>query len=246
MNANRSSNRCSFPISCLLLLIALSGSGAIAAEVPLRGFTASYDLYQGGMHIATARLSLEPSGEAWRYVMSSRARGVYAWFIDKKPRTETHFRLADDQVQLQQIIVSDNADGRPRESATFDWNKREIDVMRKKKRKRVPFSDSVYDYQSIHLLAASMRQRQEQTATVDFYRKGSLVKSRLVYTGDGTVAVDGRNRGAKIFDQLLGRSQSKVRYYYDVDNPLLPLRIEKLESGESPAVMTLRDVEWAL
>ena len=45
---------------------------------------------------------------------------------------------------------------------------------------------------------------------------------------------------------MIVRSNSKIKYFYDAENPLLPLRIEKLESGESPTVLTLREVEWGL
>ena len=39
---------------------------------------------------------------------------------------------------------------------------------------------------------------------------------------------------------------AKIKYYYDAENPLLPLRIEKLESGESPSVLSLQKVDWDL
>ena len=42
------------------------------------------------------------------------------------------------------------------------------------------------------------------------------------------------------------RSDSRIKYYYDVENPLLPLRIEKLESGDSPTVLSLQQVDWSL
>ena len=118
--------------------------------------------------------------------------------------------------------------------------------MRKGKRHRVKLGDGVYDYQSIHLLAASMGQKGTERNTIDFYRKGKLVKSRLVYSGQEQVDVNGKSSDAKVFEQIVSRSNSKVKYYYDYNNPLLPLRIETLESGESPAVLTLRKVDWDL
>ena len=118
--------------------------------------------------------------------------------------------------------------------------------MRRDQQENLDLSDPVYDQQSIHLLAAGMRLRQQNTATVDFYRKGKLVKSFVQFSGPGTVKFNGKSINAHIFDQTIVRSDSKLRYYYDADNPLLPLRVEQLESGDGPTVLTLKRVDWVL
>jgi hypothetical protein len=229
----------------LLLALALVSQG-LAAEVPLRSFSASYDLYQGGMHIAEAELSLQNSNDLWRWRMSSRSRGIYSLFINSTPYSETTFTQNSSDIRLQQILVTDAANKNKNESANFDWNSGTIAVLRRGKQKQLPLADSVYDYQSIHLLTAGMQLSQKESATVDFYVKGRLVKSRIVYGGEGKVKIGARSLDAIIFEQVMVRSNSKIRYYYDADNPLLPLRIEKLESGESPSVLQLREVEWDL
>jgi hypothetical protein len=229
----------------LLLLIAL-GQPCAAAEISLRPFNASYNLYKGGMHIAITELKLERAGEHWRWSSLTKARGIYAWFTDKQPYTETSFNQVDNEVRLREILVADRGKNGRFESARFDWAKGEIDVLRKGKRRQVQLVDPVYDYQSIHLLAATMGQKQLTRATLDFYRKGKLVKSRFVYSGQGRVDVNGSSIDANVYEQMIVKSNSKIKYYYDADNPLLPLRIEKLESGESPAILTLHQVDWGL
>ena len=119
-------------------------------------------------------------------------------------------------------------------------------MLRKGKRSELEISDGVYDYQSIHLLAASMGKRQLDNSTIDFYRKGKLVKSRFVYSGRQNVDIDGESIEANVYEQVVGHSNSKIKYYYDAQNPLLPLRIEKLEAGESASILALREVEWKL
>lgn len=233
-------------ITSLLLLAVTLFSPRLAAEVPLRAFTASYDLYQSGMHVAVAKLSLQSSDELWHWRMTTKARGIYALFMSKSPYSETSFRQNNNDIQLHQIVVTDGDDKNKHESANFDWNKGSIAVLRRGKQKHLPLNAEVYDYQSIHLLTAGMHLRQLKNRTVDFYRKGKLVKSRVVYSGEGKVDINGEAIEAIIYEQVVVRSNSKIKYYYDANNPLLPLRIERLESGESPTVLSLREVKWDL
>ena len=244
MNKLCSKNRFSSALS-LLLLVAFCPPG-FALEIPLQPFNASYNLYKGGMNIAITELKLERSGEHWRWSSLTKARGVYSWFSRKQPYTETSFSRLENEFRLQEILIADKGNKTSLESARFDWVKGEIEVMRKGKRRQLQLGDGVYDYQSIHLLAAAMNQQQLKTATIDFYRKGKLVKSRFVYRGQQSVEVNGKSVEAKVYEQVIAKSKSKIKYYYDADNPLLPLRIERLESGESPAVLTLRQVVWDL
>lgn len=243
MIRSRLINRYSSSLSLLLLICA---AGANAAEVPMRAYSASYNLYKGGMHVANTEIKLQHVGENWRWSSLTTARGVYAWFVRKQPYTETSFHRHEDGFRLQEIIIGDAAKKKTLESARFDWDKDEMEVLRKGKRRQVRLGETVYDYQSIHLLAAAMILQGVETATVDFYRKGKLVKSRFVFSGREQVDINGQSTEANVFEQVVTRSNSKIRYYYDADNPLLPLRVERLESGESPAVLTLREVDWTL
>jgi len=233
-------------IASLLLLTVSLFSPKLAAEVPLRAFNASYDLYQSGMHIAVTQLSLQGSNGLWRWRMTTKARGIYAFFIDKRPYSETSFTQNNNDIQLQQIVVTDSADKKKHESANFDWNKGNIVVLRRGKQDQIPLNAEVYDYHSIHLLTAAMHLQQLKNTTIDFYMKGRLVKSRVVYSGEANVDINGKSIGALVFEQVIVRSNSKIKYYYDANNPLLPLRIEKLESGESPTILSLREVTWDL
>jgi len=239
-------NSQSSSIASLLLLTLSLFSPVSGAEVPLRSFSASYDLFQGGMHIATAKLSLQDSGGLWRWRMSTRSRGIYSLFINSSPYSETTFTQADNDIQLQRILVTDAADDNKNESASFDWSKGTIAVLRRGKQKQLPLAANVYDYHSIHLLTAAMQLRQQKSTTVDFYVKGKLVKSRIAYSGTGKVNINGESIDAVIYEQMMVRSNSKIKYYYDAGNPLLPLRIEKLESGESPSILSLQKVDWDL
>ena len=244
--SRRCLNSQSSSIASLLLLTLSLISPVVGAEVPLRSFSASYDLYEGGMHIATAELSLRDSGGLWRWRMSTRSRGIYSLFINSRPYSETTFTQADYDIQLQRILVTDAADDKKNESANFDWTEGTIAVLRRGKQKQLPLDANVYDYHSIHLLTAAMQLRQQKNTTVDFYVKGKLVKSRISYSGTGKVNINGESIDAVIFEQMMVRSNSKIKYYYDAGNPLLPLRIEKLESGESPSLLSLQKVRWDL
>ena len=238
---NRSRSRLS-----LLLLVLSSIPAAYAADFPLRPFSASYDLHKGRLHVANTKLKLKQTGELWRWTSHTVARGVYAWFARKQPYTETSFSRTDSEIRLSEILIADARNKKNAESARFDWVKGEMDVFRKGKRRQLQLQAGVYDYQSIHLLAATMSQQQLEEMTVDFYRKGKLVQSSLVYLGQQSVDINGQTLSANVYQQKLLKSSSRIKYYYDAQNPLLPLRIEKLESGDESTVLTLREVDWGL
>ena len=231
--------------SLLLLSLSLVSPG-LAAEVPLRSFTANYDLYKGGMHIAVSEISLQRVDQLWRWRTTTAARGLYTWLIDNKPYAETSFIQANDQIKIKQILHADPGDPEKNESASFDWARGSVEVLRKGKHKQLTLDTEVYDYQNIHLLAVSMRMQQLQEATVDFYRKGEVTRSTLVYSGKGNVEVNSKTVVAEIFEQTIGKSKTKMKYYYAVETPLLPLRVEKLKPGKSPVTLTLRKVNWGL
>lgn len=244
MNKNCSIRR--FAISLKLMLALMLALPVAAGDLGLRPFSASYDLYEGGMHIAVTEIRLERFGDNWRYRTLTRARGIFSLFTSKQPYAETIFALEQNGVRLREIQIGDAGKEKNHESALFDWDHGRLEVMRKGKRRSLELDGGVYDYQSIHLLAASMGRQQLENATVDFYRRGKLYKSRFVYSGEQRVDVNGEGIGANVYEQVISKSNSKIKYYYDADKPLLPLRIERLESGESPAVLALRKVEWKL
>jgi hypothetical protein len=231
----------------ILLLLSLSLiSPGLAAEVPLRAFTASYDLYKGNMHIAISEISLQREGQLWRWRTTTEAQGIYALLINIKPYSETTFIQAGDEIRIQQILITVPGDKKKHESASFDWDRGSVSVLRKGKHKQLALEAEVYDYHSIHLLAASMNIQQLDRATVDFYRKGKITRSELVYGGTGSIDIDGNTVNADIFEQMIVKSSSQLKYYYAAENPLLPLRLEKRKPGKSLITLTLRKVDWNL
>ncbi len=239
------SKRRSF-ISLSLALLAALGDAAAASEVALRPFSASYDLYQGGLHLAITDISLQRYDGAWRWVSVTRARGIYRLFTDKRPYVETRFDRFGDEFRVTEILLDKNGGERHEETARFDWEAGRAQVLRKNKRSEIAIDEAVYDYLSIHLLAADSGQSGPGQQNIEFYNRGRLVKSSFVYSGQQAVSIDGKSVQANVYEQVVARSKSKVKYYYDAEHPLLPLRIEKLEAGESPSILALRQVEWGL
>jgi hypothetical protein len=119
-----------------------------------------------------------------------------------------------------------------------------MQVLRKGKHASVALTTGVYDYQSIHLLAAAMQLQDLENATVSFYRKGKLVESRLIFRGKGSIEIGGKDIDARIYEQTTAGSKTRVKYFYDEKNPLLPLLIERRRGDDSPTTLKLREVEW--
>lgn len=238
MTRRRSTSRLFSTLSWLLLLAC---AGASANEPPLHAFSASYDLYKGGRHVGITELRLERVDDHWQWSSLTRPRGVYAWFVRKRPVTRTRFGHHAGRLRLHEIVIADARRDEPEESAHFDWERGEMRVERKGKRRKLDLDDEVYDYQTVHLLAAGMQQRGQQQATIEFYRKGKLVESSIEYRGQERIEFDGKPLSASVFQQVVERSDATIRYYYDPANPLRPLRIETSEPGEKPALLRLRE-----
>ena len=227
--------------SAFSLLLLLACAGASAAEPPLQAFSASYDLYKGDRHIGITELRLEPVAGYWQWSSLTRPRGVYAWFVRKRPLSRTRFGYRAGRLRLHEIVITDARRDKPEESARFDWERDEMRVERKGKQRRLRLGDEVYDYQTVHLLAAGMQQSGLQQATIDFYRKGKLVESSFEYLGSERIKLNGKPFDASVFQQVVERSDVTIRYYYDPAHPLRPLRIETSEPGEKPALLRLRE-----
>lgn len=244
MTNSRLKHRYSLALSLLTLLWLIPAS---ADEVSLRGYNATYKLYKGGMYLANTNLSLKrESGNRWHWRMKTKARGIYAMLTKKQPFSETVFSHAPGDFRIHQITINDGPGEKKRESAKFDWDRGRVEVLRKNKTSSLDLVPDIYDLQSLHLLAAKMERQQIKHVTVDFYYKGKIKKSSFVSSGKKSVNVNGTSIPALVYEQRIARSDRKMRYYYDAENPHLPLRVERLESGESPSVLTLDKVDWAL
>lgn len=245
MNRLRSSNRL-YSIPSWILIVLTLISPAQAGDTQLQAYSASYDLHKGGMHLATSELSLQPLDELWRWRTTVKPRGIYSLLTSSSSFSETTFKQIDSDIRLQQVVVSDPANLDKFESASFDWDRGSIDVLRKGKQKQLELKTTVFDYNSLHLLAAMMREHHLDKTDFIFYRKGRLRTSTIIYLGETEVEINDEQVPAHIFEQTITKSKSRVKYYYDAAHPLLPLRIERFKSDESPAILTLREVEWNL
>ena len=182
MNRRRSKPRFAIILS-LMMLLAPALLPLSAEESGLRPYSATYDLYYSGMHVATTRIALQRHDRQWSWSTLTRARGIYRMFTSKKPYSETRFSHDGGVMQLHEIRLSNHGNERHHETARFDWDDGRMKVLRKGKSWEVDLVDGIYDYQSIHLLADEMRRTQKKSATVSFYRKGKLVDSRIVHKG---------------------------------------------------------------
>ena len=104
----------------------------------------------------------------------------------------------------------------------------------------------MYDWLTIHWLAADLMLSDRDSARFRLYRKGRLLLSSLDYLGLQTITVGERQTEARVYEHTVSGKTVRLRYFYAADNPLLPLRIEKMESGDTPAVLQLESVDWRL
>jgi len=216
----------------------------LAADIALTSYQASYALYRGGLNVASSELSLEQTGRYWRWRQTSKPKGIYALFSNNNLYAETTLLRLEDQYKIHNILLSDEGDDKRYENARFDWNNQQIDVQYKGKRYFETTPGEVYDSHSIHLLTAHMLKHKIQESDFYYYRKGKLAKSHLKRTGKSTLEINKKIIKVLVFEQTTEGSRSKMKYFYDPEKPLLPIKIERTKPEKKTTIMLLRSVEW--
>jgi hypothetical protein len=227
-----------------LFLLIFNINPSIANELTLRAFDANYSLHIAGLHVGYSTLSLSQSGNLWRWQTSSEPRGVYSLLTNKKPYSETRFLLDDGRHLIQNLLISDEGDNNLYETAHFNWQKNQAKVLRKKVTSTASLSGDVYDYHSINWLVASMMKTKKIKHKVDFYVKGTIVKSVVKRIDDKNIEIAGQKVSAWVYEQTTANSSSKLQYYFNPAKPLLPLKIEKIQPGKKTAILLLKSAAW--
>ncbi|MCH8178091.1 MAG: DUF3108 domain-containing protein [Proteobacteria bacterium] len=231
-------------IACLIAFCLFASTSGLAEEIVITPYQASYKLYKSGMQVAKSSLSLEQSGRFWRWRLSSRPKGVYRLFSDKKPYSETTFSLLDSQYRIHHILLADEGDDERYESARFNWNSRQLDIQRKGKRRIENLPDQVYDFHTIHLLIARMMKDGTQQMKFNFYLKGKVLDAKLAWAGKTMLEINDLKIEVSVFHQTIDGQKTNSKYYYGPDSRLLPLKIENINSKGKTTVMILKQVAW--
>jgi len=226
----------------LFLLIFLP-FGSLAAEPSIESFSAVYTLYKGGLKVGESELTVERFDSGMRWQLNSHASGMYALLTNKKPYSESVLQRSGKIFQLASIEVSNNRQDQPIETARFDWHKKNLNVHRKGKSKELKLASSVFDYLSIHWLSAQMTINNSTKTDFDFYRKGKLVRSTLKLLGEPEINIKEDKRTARLYEQSFKKSKPRYRSYYDLKNPMLPIKIERKIPGKNSTIMLFERFE---
>lgn len=225
-----------------IIFIILLLFSSIANAFEPTAFKAQYAVFKGGLHLANSEITLDRSNNYWRWSMTSKARSVYQLFSDSQPHTETIFSLKPIGAKLYNILITDQKDRDQFESVRFDWTTKTVDIQRKGKHKIESFPGPVYDYNSIHFLIAQMQNEGLVNTTFTFYRKGKLIESNLQFKGESKVEINEKFIKTYRYQQKLESSKSVITYDYGLDNPIIPIRIERIHPNKKSSIMILQSV----
>ena len=223
--------------SLLLGLLIICSSVGLADEQTITAFNATYTLHKGGLKVGESDLSMEQLDAGILWQLSSRATGIYALLTDKESYSKSILEASGNDYQLTSIMVSDNREAQPTESAFFNWPENKLEVQRKGKSKVLVLRNSVFDYLSIHWLSSQMTINAGSKAEIDFYRKGKLVKSMLELIGVTEIHIKDKIRSVRLYEQSFKKSKTRYQYYYDLKNPLLPIKIERVKPGKDTTIL---------
>ncbi len=223
----------------LLLLLTNLSAGIQAAQA----FEAEYTVYKGSRKVGEAVLSLALSENAMRWQLETEPTGIYALLTNKKPFTESVMHKNGNDFRLASILVSISRDDEPQETAHFYWQQQQIEILFEGLQKQRFLQNAVYDYLSIHWLAAEMTRSAGSRIEFDFYRRGKLIRSTLSLTEQSELEINKKTKSVICYKQTFQSSSRKYRYCYDSTNPLLPLRIEKMKSGKKSTIMLFKGLK---
>ncbi len=199
---------------------------AVYAEVPLTAFEANYELFYGKTRAADAQLSLSQAEDSWRWLLTTQPRGLATLLTSKNPYLETVFSRIDGNHRVQQITIADDVEkAKEVETAKFDWNSQQVEMLRKDVTNNQPLNGDVYDNLSIHLFSAIMLDENLPQASVEFYYKGRVVKSELKQLDKTSITLNEKDVEVMVVEQSVQDSSTRYTYYYDPGTPLIPMKI---------------------
>ena len=227
----------------VLLLLVLVPTSSLADAPSIAPFSAIYTLYKGGLKVGESKLTVELSDSDMRWSLSSHASGIYALLTNKEPFSESVLQRSNESYQLTSIKLSNHQGDQPIESALFDWQKNKLKIKRKGKSKNIKLINTVFDYLSIHWLSAQMTINASTKTDFNFYRKGKLVNSTLKLLGEPEINIKEDTITTRLYEQNFKNSKTRYRYYYDLKNPLLPIKIERKKTGKKSTIMLFERLE---
>jgi hypothetical protein len=228
----------------IIFLVALLATPAVAMDIILKPYQASYAVYRGSLNVANSELSLEQSGSYWRWRQTSKAKGVYALFSDKTLYSETTLLRYNNQYMIHNILLTEEGDDDGYENARFNWDNQKVDIQYKNKRYIETLAEDIYDFHSIHLLSAHMLKQNLQRFEFNQYSKGKLIKSYLKKLPKSKLEINQKSFEVLVFEQTTEGSSAKMKYYYEPEEPLLPIKIERIKPEKKTTIMLLQSVEW--
>lgn len=228
----------------ITLLIAIQVLPVVAEDIFLTPYQANYAVYRGGIYVANSELSLEQSGSYWRWRQTSKAKGVYALFSNNTLYSETTLLRHNEQYKIHNILLTEEGDDDTYENARFNWDNQKIDIQHKNKRYIETLPQAIYDSHSIHLLSAHMLKKNLQKIEFTLYRRGKLHKSYLKRIGKSRLEINQNSVDVLIFEQTTESSGAIMKYFYNPEKPLLPIKIERIKSNKKTTIMLLKSAEW--
>lgn len=227
-------------VFCVLLFI----HGSLLANGYLQPFSAKYDVYRNDQHVANTYFNLQHKNDAWIWHMTTKPKGLFKWLTPKKPFTETRMAETVDGYFLSQIASGDYREKPAQDNTWFDQENQLIYYTSSKshQKSQLPLPQDLHSYHDIHLLYSEMKDSDQSTRDIHFYKKGNVFKSTLTLEKQvqipyhsGSITVD------KMTQQVT--NSNKVLIYYYQGHSLAPIKIEQFKEGKPLTMMWRSSLE---
>lgn len=243
LNSNRMLKKRHCYLFLLVAILLLPLQSAKADDDLFSAFQARYDLFKNDRQIGETILEAEKSDGRIRWQSTTIPSGLLALITSQQPYSESILIRTKGDYRLSSVRISTGIKESPEEIAEFDWQQSLLSARRKSKQVKLPLTGEVYDYLSIHWLAAQMSLADADQYKLTFYRSGKLMRSKLVRTGIESLEIGGKSVEATVYEQSFEGSSRRLTYHYGQKNRWLPLRIQRNRKSKKTIVMLLKSLE---
>ncbi len=227
-------------LALLLIPLLVTIPGVTLASELLQPFTANYKLYKGGISVARITVSLQQQDNHWLWRSDMKPASWFSLFSDSQSFNKTRFVFENAAPTISQINLGEKQNEQLVETAIFDWSANKLFIQRKGKNRELTITKPVYDYQSIHLLAAELQRSEQKTKRVRFYRNGKLTTATMQYEGSRLLEYGNKPQQTEVFTLRRENSETVLTYFYAPGQPLYPIRVEQEEPDSSGFVILLQ------
>jgi len=231
--------------SCMVLLLAGTGSGLAGENDPYPAFVASYDANANGLGIGTVQVSLtHEGGNEYLYRQESVSTGIAALFGNDDSTQESRWRYQDNRIQvIDYRSRRRGGDDDDNEHLVFDWKTRRVSNTGAGEHWEIPIPEDAVDRLVMQLAMLFDLRDGKTELTYRVPRQGRIKTYEFGLVGKETIDLEsGSYRTLKI--QRKNENNDRSLVWIAPELNYFPVRFLKHKKSGVKIELVLRKLEF--